>query len=157
MRHALRNIAVLGGLTVIAGAALAWFAAWTADDVAGNRAAAESRILRELAGVDVAATSGDLLLCERGFAVLRGFGTGYGGAFQLAVAVGADGTVQGVRVIDHQETPGFADIIAAGSPWLESFRSGDVHAVTGATVTSRAVMAAVQRAVDRMAGEGLCR
>ena len=154
---AIQGIAVLATLAVLAGGALAWFSQTTEEAVRRNRQAAEARVVRELAGADVAfapATTVDagedvVLFCERELVVLRGGGRGYGGAFRLAVAVGADGAVAGVRVIEHRETPGFGDILEAGTAWLDSFRAGEPHAVTGATVTSTAVIAAVQRLAAR--------
>ena len=157
MRSTLRNIAVLALLAGGAGFALTWVARVTEDDVARNRLAAETRILRELAGMDVnAPIDGDLVLCERGQVIVRGDGRGYGGEFRIAVAVGTNGRVVGVRVIEHQETPGFGDILDASSAWLESFANGDVHAVTGATVTSEAVMLAVERIAGRVDLKTLC-
>ena len=118
---------------------------------------AEFRVFRELARVDFdAVEDGDLVLCDHGLVVLRVEGRGYGGEFRLAVALGLDGSVTGVRVLEHAETPGFSDILAADAPWLDSFTTGDVHAVTGATVTSRAVMEAVRRAVERVRQGGMC-
>ena len=157
MSVALRNIAALVTLTAFAGFAVAWFASATRADVERNRLAAETRILRELAGVAIdAPTSGDLLLCDRGQVIVRGTGRGYGGEFRIAVAVGANGKIQGVRVIEHAETPGFADILDAASDWLRSFPDGEVHAVTGATVTSQSVMRAVERVVARADLKTLC-
>lgn len=158
--YALRNVVVLTALLAGVGAAVAWFAAVTEEDVQRNRLAAETRILRELAGVDVDAAAGDVLLCDENLAVLRGTGRGYGGEFRLAIAVhteaGGRGQVAGVRLVEHAETPGFGDILAAGSAWLDSFRHGRVDAVTGATVTSQAVIDAVERTVARLEREGLC-
>ena len=161
MRTALRSLAVLVGLAVLGGAAVAWFADATKLRVRENRHAAETLVLRELLGFEIdAASGGDVLLCERNLLVLRGDGRGYGGEFRLAVALEeaapAGTTVKGVRIIDHAETPGFADILKAGSTWLDSFRHGEVDAVTGATVTSQAVIAAVDRALQRAAKEGMC-
>ena len=157
MRSAVRNISVLALLAGGAGFALTWAARVTEDDVARNRLAAETRILRELAGMDVAApVDGDLVLCEAGQVIVRGRGRGYGGEFRIAVAVGADTRVVGVRMIEHQETPGFGDILNAPSAWLESFATGDVHAVTGATVTSDAVIQAVERMAGRVDLKALC-
>ena len=153
----LRSVAALAVLTALAGFALAWFAGVTKDEVQRNRLSAETRILRELAGVDIdAATSGDLLLCEHGQVIARGEGRGYGGEFRVAVAVGGDGAVLGVRVIEHGETPGFGDILDAGSTWLASFQTEEVHAVTGATVTSEAVMLAVERIAASVDLRTLC-
>ena len=165
MRPLLRNVAALA---LMAGAALAWFAGLTEDEVARNRLEAETRILRELvalgAGDDkrrpyAALTDGDLVLCDRDLVVLRVAGSGYGGAFRLAAALNLDGSIRGVRVLEHAETPGFGDILNTPSAWLDSFARGGVHAVTGATITSQAVMAAVERAVQRVrrAGGEMCR
>ena len=157
MSVAFRNIAALVTLTALAGLAVAWFAAATKGDVERNRLEAQTRILRELAGVAIEApTRGDLLLCDRGQVIVRGTGRGYGGEFKIAVAVGANGKIQGVRVIEHAETPGFGDILDAASEWLNSFPDGEVHAVTGATVTSQSVVRAVERVVARADLKTLC-
>lgn len=155
---ALRNIAALGALAAVAGGVLAWFSDATEAAARRNRQAAEARVLRELAGVEAraaaaAAAEGDVLFCARGLAVLRGIGRGYGGSFRLAAALGANGAVKGVRVIEHRETPGFGDILSPGAAWLDSFRTGEAHAVTGATVTSTAVIAAVERLAARVRDE----
>ena len=156
MRDALRKVLVLAVLAALAGAALAWFAGFAAEDIRRNREAAEARALRELAGFPVAATAGDLLLCDRGLAILRSTGRGYGGPLRVAVAIEADGAVAGVRVLEHAETPGFADILAAGSAWLAEFEDGGVDAVTGATVTSGALLDAVAAAIERHRTETPC-
>lgn len=90
---------------------------------------------------------------------------GYGGPIRLLVGVTAAGTVAGVRVLSHRETPGLGDVIEAGrSDWMGSFqgrsrgdpaderwkvkRDGGVFdQFTGATVTPRAVVGAVHRAL----------
>lgn len=90
---------------------------------------------------------------------------GYGGPIRLLVAVAADGRVLGVRVVAHRETPGLGDDIEAGrSDWIARFRGralgdppaegwavrkdgGDFDQFAGATVTPRAVVRAVQRAL----------
>ena len=91
---------------------------------------------------------------------------GYSGAIRLLVAIDVDGTVAGVRVVSHRETPGLGDPIEADrSDWILSFdgRSlGDPPAerwtvkkdggafdqFTGATITPRAVTHAVRRALE---------
>ena len=173
MRPLLRNVAALTALTLLAGAALAWFAQVTQDEVASNRAEAELRVFRELVGVETGAGDdapwragqghppralgdADLVLCERGLVVLSADGDGYGGGFRLVVALRLDGSIKGVRVLEHAETPGFGDILNTPSEWLDAFASGDVHAVTGATITSEAVMAAVSRAVNRVRLDEMC-
>ena len=173
MRPLLRNVAALAVLTLFAGAVLAWFAEVTKDEVAGNRLEAETRVLRELIGVETGAGDrapwrarqgrpygalgdADVVLCERDLVVLRVAGSGYGGGFRLAAALNLDGSIKGVRVLDHAETPGFSDILSTPSAWLDSFTTGDVHAVTGATITSEAVMATVERVVQTARLEEMC-
>ncbi len=137
-----------------AGGLLAWFAAATQEKARANRQAAQTRVLRELAGVDVdAAAPGDVLYCANDLVILRGVGRGYGGPFQLAVATDDSGALLGVRVLEHRETPGFGDILAPEAEWLGSFQGGEVDAVTGATVTSTAVINAVARLAERARAE----
>jgi electron transport complex protein RnfG len=87
---------------------------------------------------------------------------GYNGPIDLLVGIASDGTVTGVRVLAHRETPGLGDPIERSkSDWIEAFagtRLGDppldawkvskdggaFDALTGATVTPRAVVEAVR-------------
>jgi len=90
---------------------------------------------------------------------------GYSGPIRLLVGILADGTVSGVRVVAHRETPGLGDKIEVErSPWILGFsgtRLGDppesawavrrdggaFDQMTGATVTPRAVVKAVKNAL----------
>ncbi|HEX9875454.1 MAG TPA: electron transport complex subunit RsxG [Gammaproteobacteria bacterium] len=87
---------------------------------------------------------------------------GYSGPIQLLVGVAADGSLTGVRVLSHRETPGLGDAIEIGkSAWIEGFRGasladpapadwaiskhgGEFDSITGATVTPTAVIEAVR-------------
>jgi electron transport complex protein RnfG len=86
---------------------------------------------------------------------------GYSGPIRLLIGVYADGTLAGVRVLNHQETPGLGDAIELGrSNWILSFTGqslgnpasedwavtkdgGAFDQFTGATITPRAVVKAV--------------
>ncbi len=90
---------------------------------------------------------------------------GYGGAIKLLVGIYADGTLAGVRVVSHQETPGLGDAIEADrSDWITKFAGrslsnmtakqwkvkrdgGDIDQFTGATISPRAVVSAVHNAL----------
>lgn len=90
---------------------------------------------------------------------------GYSGAIRLLVAIDAHGTLIGVRVLEHRETPGLGDFVEERrTDWIRLFdgRSldappparwearkdgGDFDQYTGATVTSRAVTHAVRDAL----------
>jgi electron transport complex protein RnfG len=87
---------------------------------------------------------------------------GYSGPIRLLVGVAANGSVTGVRVLAHRETPGLGDgIEASKSRWAEQFNGrslgnpriehwairrdgGDFDQLTGASVTPRAVVGAVR-------------
>jgi Na+-translocating ferredoxin:NAD+ oxidoreductase subunit G len=90
---------------------------------------------------------------------------GYSGPIKLLVGVLADGTVSGVRVVAHRETPGLGDKIdierddwildfdgrRLGQPprerWAVRRDDGVFDQFTGATITARAVVSAVRDAL----------
>jgi electron transport complex protein RnfG len=90
---------------------------------------------------------------------------GYSGSIRLLVGINLDGSLSGVRVLAHRETPGLGDRIEAerdtwifsfdgkslGNPPLESWqvrRDGGVFdQLTGATITPRAVIKAVRNSL----------
>lgn len=82
---------------------------------------------------------------------------GYGGPLVLAVGVGADGRVQGVAAITSKETMGLGSK-ALEPEFTDKFKGithkdrlvvgEDVQAVTGATITSKAVTREVKEALD---------
>ncbi|MEL0660473.1 electron transport complex subunit RsxG [Psychromonas arctica] len=87
---------------------------------------------------------------------------GYSGEIKLLVGIYTDGTVAGVRINSHTETPGLGDKIQTNkSDWILSFDGqeyqdsaddnwevkkdgGSFDAFTGATITPRAVVHAVR-------------
>ena len=91
---------------------------------------------------------------------------GYNGPIELLVGVAADGSITGVRVVSHRETPGLGDAIeAARSSWIDGFvgaslrdpppsrwsvskDGGHFDSITGATVTPRAIVEAVRGALS---------
>lgn len=90
---------------------------------------------------------------------------GYSGPIRLLVGIHADGRLAGVRVINHRETPGLGDFIeTARSDWIRQFEGlslgdppieqwavkkdgGAFDQMTGATITPRAVVGAIRRAL----------
>ncbi|WP_415720372.1 electron transport complex subunit RsxG [Photobacterium ganghwense] len=88
---------------------------------------------------------------------------GYSGAIKLVVGLNINGKVTGVRVLNHNETPGLGDKIDTRiSNWINSFTGkkvngekdtrwavrkdgGEFDQFTGATITPRAVVGAVKR------------
>jgi len=100
---------------------------------------------------------------------------GYSGKIRLLIAVTADGTLLGVRVTQHKETPGLGDYIDPAKdrnkarPWIGQFNDtgfgkipeerfkvkkdgGDFAYMTGATISPRAVTNATRRALAWASG-----
>lgn len=91
---------------------------------------------------------------------------GYSGAIHLLIGIQADGRLAGVRVLGHRETPGLGDKIElAKSAWIQSFDGkslsnpgedgwavkkdrGEFDQFAGATITPRAVVKAVHKALQ---------
>lgn len=86
---------------------------------------------------------------------------GYGGDIELMVGILANGTVNGVEVLSHLETPGLGAKITKGkfkdrfknrnlsnTKWAVKKDAGDVDGITGATISSRAVIKAVKEGLE---------
>lgn len=91
---------------------------------------------------------------------------GYSGEIRLLVGVNVDGSIAGVRVLRHNETPGLGDKIElakdswilsfdgkslanpAGENWTVKKDGGDFDQFAGATITPRAVVKQVKRVLQ---------
>jgi electron transport complex protein RnfG len=91
---------------------------------------------------------------------------GYSGDIKLLVAIAYNGSLLGVRVISHKETPGLGDSIEIDrSNWITSFNGrtladpgdkgwhvkkdgGVFDQFTGATISPRAVVKAVHKSLE---------
>lgn len=90
---------------------------------------------------------------------------GYVDEIRLLIGIDAKGTVSGVRVVSHMETPGLGDgIDIKRGDWILAFDgrrsddsneswtlrrdAGELDQLTGATITSRAVVNTVRRVLD---------
>lgn len=91
---------------------------------------------------------------------------GYSGDIKLLIAIRADGSISGVRVLAHKETPGLGDYIdITHGNWIKLFNDESVNKtpieqwhvkkdggkfdyVAGATITPRAVVKAVLKALQ---------
>ena len=91
---------------------------------------------------------------------------GYSGDIKLLIAIRADGSISGVRVLAHKETPGLGDYIdIAHGKWIKLFDNESVNKtpaknwqvkkdggkfdyMVGATITPRAVVKAILKALQ---------
>ena len=96
-----------------------------------------------------------------GYAVETFTTNGFSGLITLMVGFLPDGTIQGIQVLSHAETPGLGSkMTEPGNPLTASFEGkspaalkmnvkkdgGDIDAITASTITSRAYTEAVERA-----------
>ena len=103
-----------------------------------------------------------------GYAVEVGPG-GFDNTITMMVGVDKAGNVLGISIISHTETAGLGAVAAAGTPAGESFRAqfvgasgsvsvtkdgGTMDAITGATITSRAICVGVNAALECVAAMG---
>jgi len=91
---------------------------------------------------------------------------GYSGDIRMIVGINADGSIAGVRILDHHETPGLGDKIdLKKSSWILNFNGKSLESPTpshwkvkkdggnfdqfaGATITPRAVVNQVRRVLE---------
>ena len=103
-----------------------------------------------------------------GYAVEVGPG-GFDNTITMMVGIDNEGKVLGISVVSHTETAGLGAVAAAGTPAGIAFRDqfvgasgsvsvtkdgGTMDAITGATITSRAICVGVNAALDVVAGLG---
>ena len=103
-----------------------------------------------------------------GYALEVGPG-GFDNTITMMVGIDNEGKVLGISVVSHTETAGLGAVAADGTPKGIAFREqfvgatgsvavskdgGTMDAITGATITSRAICVGVNAALDCVAGLG---
>jgi electron transport complex protein RnfG len=189
-RRATRSAAILAGFALVSAALIAATYQLTAERIAANQRAAERDKLHSILAPDaydndliadsIEVTAPDRLGSPEPLTVYRARRNGdpvaailtvvapdgYNGPIRLLVGIHRSGRVIGVRVLEHNETPGLGDGIENDkTDWLKAFHGKDLDdpavqdwavrqdggaydALSGATVTSRAVVNAIRRALS---------
>ena len=91
--------------------------------------------------------------------------SGAQGSITMAVGVDSEGKCAGISIIKHSETSGLGEVAASSSERGLSFRKSfigkdesitinDIDAITGATITSKAVTGAVATAIEAVKALG---
>jgi electron transport complex protein RnfG len=98
-------------------------------------------------------------------------GQGYAGPIRVLLGIDADGRILGARVLAHTETPGLGDKIEIGrGDWITAFNGRDLtnapperwavkkdggvfDQFSGATITPRAVVAAIKSGLETFAAQ----
>jgi electron transport complex protein RnfG len=140
-----------------------------AEIKAEKTAAAMEEVLPADSYEEVSYTGGDSLVAkvykagDAGY-VVEVLPSGFGGAIDMMVGVDASGTVTGVSIIDMSETSGLganaskeefrSQFVGATGSVAVTKDGGTIDALTGATVTSRAVSNGVNAALNAVASLG---
>ncbi|NIO04970.1 MAG: RnfABCDGE type electron transport complex subunit G [Proteobacteria bacterium] len=86
---------------------------------------------------------------------------GYGGRIEMMLGVDPQGTILGVEILGHLETPGLGSKIGGtafrqqfvgrdlkNTQWAVRKDGGDIDQITGATISPRAVVKAIKMGLD---------
>lgn len=169
-----RTVLAVGCISATCAVLLATTHALTRDRIHANQQQHELRQITSLAGfIPPAHTSwvDDIWKLCNGSVLARERSMGYGGPMKLVMVIGRGGAsgplLQGLRVIQHQETPGLADFLQidpdrqrSEGGWLASLggRNAEqlarVDTVAGATISSQAVVRGVLDGFDHAAAAG---
>ena len=176
--YVLRLAGTLLLITAVVAAALAGVNAVTAPVIAElNAAATQEAISAVLPGgfdsevADYADATGlvsKVYQGANGYAVEVG-PSGFDNTITMMVGVDNEGKVLGISIVSHTETAGLGAVADADTPKGIAFRDqfvgasgavsvtkdgGTMDAITGATITSRAICVGVNAALDCVAGLG---
>ena len=129
-----------------------------AQEAARMELVPEATSFTEVEGVSAENVSG-IYMADNGEAVITCHGKGYGGNITVMVAFTTDATVKQIKITEQAETAGLGAKIATDKTFQESFAGlpaedfevTDISAISGATISSKAVTAAVNAAIDAYA------
>ena len=117
----------------------------------------EAERFKHMLGYEVEHVS-DIYVAENGVgAVVTAKAKGYGGDMTVMVAFTADGAIKRIKVTEQAETKGIGSKVAENADYWTAYEglpaqklvlNEDVDAVTGATKSSRALLEAVNAAIE---------
>ena len=174
--YVLRLALTLLAITAVVAAALAGVNSITAPAIAELNAQKTQEAIElvlpgggeEMADFPATALVSKVYAGDAGYAVEVTPG-GFDNTITMMVGVDTEGKVLGISIIKHTETAGLGAVAAAGTPAGENFRGqfvgasgsvsvtkdgGTMDAITGATITSRAICVGVNAALECVASMG---
>ena len=174
MNKILRLVITLFLITAVVAAALAGVNTITKDAIAANQEKktqdALAVVLPDAGKLEQVALSGDTGIVSEVYTDGSNYAvkvrpSGFAGDVTMMVGI-ADGKICGISVISHTETAGLGAVAAAQNAKGEAFRGqfvgqsgelavGDqIDALSGATITSKAVVSGVNAALSYVANMG---
>ena len=160
-----KPIVVLCAICIVITGALAATNSVTAPIIEAATIAAQNAARIELlpeadgfTSVDVAVENvSDVSVSNNGVGtVITSAGKGYGGNITVMTAFTPDGVIKQIKITEQAETAGLGSKIVSEASFQESFAGlpaapftvNDIDAISGATISSKAVTAAVNSAVE---------
>lgn len=177
VRYILRLALTLLAICAVVSGLLAGVNAITKDRIAAIQAEkiekALQQVLPGVTGLEKQPLSGDTGIVKTVYASGNSYAVevtpaGFDGPITMMVGI-VDGKVTGISVISHTETPGLGAVAGAASAKGEAFRGqfvglvsgitvdgeeNSIDSMSGATITSKAVTAGVNAALDFVANLG---
>ncbi len=159
-----KPVAVLLTICLLAGVVLAGVNAMTADAIAANEAAEATAAYYEALPTaegfeeldcDIDGVTAVLRATNGVGYVVTAEAKGYGGQVPAAVAISPEGVILNVVMMENDETAGlgqkvresaFSDQFAGMA--AEAFTIDDIDAISGATISSRAAVSAINLAIE---------
>ena len=176
-KYILRLTVTLLLICAIVALALAGVNAITKDKIAANKAAktteALAKVLPGVEGLEKMELKGDAGIVTGIYGAGNSYAvevapSGFGGAISMMVGI-TDGKVTGISIISHAETPGLGAVASADTDKGVAFRdqfqgltagitigdgSNQIDALSGATISSQAIVDGVNAALDYVAKLG---
>ena len=129
-----------------------------AQNAARQELIPEATSFEQIQGISVENVS-DIYVADNGEAVITCHGKGYGGNITVMVAFTTDATVKQIKITEQAETAGLGSKIQSEASFQASFAGlpvadftvNDIDKISGATISSKAVTAAVNAAMDAYA------
>ena len=142
------SVAILMG---VAGLLVATVADLTEARIEANELARDAALALQLIGVATPLDTDAIFVCDAPEDLLLVTVDGYSGPIRVAVTL-MDGAIDSLELVSHSETPGFTDFLEPPSLFIADLlaRAETIDAVTGATVTANAVIAAAAEARRRI-------
>ena len=174
VQYVLRLTVTLLAITGLVAAALAGVNAITKDAIAANQEKktqdALALVLPDAGNLQKQELTADAGIVSEVYTdgqsyAVKVLPSGFDGTITMMVGI-ADGKVTGISVISHTETPGLGAVAAAQNAKGEAFRSqfvgqegtlsigNQIDAMSGATITSTAVVTGVNAALSDVANMG---
>lgn len=167
MKNMIKPVIVLTVIAFICTAALAGVNSLTRDIIANAAAEKKAAVMRELfpdeefSEVEVSEetlkqhSASGLYKTKSGKGYIAEVSTsGYGGEIKMMVSFSQNGDILGVKVLSHEETNGIGTRVVADEKYLSNYigknaaEPSGIDAVSGATVSSNAVLAGVNNAAN---------